>query len=97
MRRCSEYAQAKRWRRVPKKLCENLDHLAVLPELMARELEILRREKTLLERELSLVRREARMTPGGSGAGDRAIDAGFNVRTISDMSEFRGECDNFDT
>ncbi|KMQ90283.1 hypothetical protein RF55_9977, partial [Lasius niger] len=80
-------------------IVEDLDHLAVPPELMARELEILRREKALLERELSLVRRKARMSPSvESGASDRAIDSGFNVRTISDMvSEFRGDCDNFDT
>lgn len=78
---------------------ENLDRLTIPPELMARKLEILRREKALLERELSLVRREAGMSPSiGSGTGDRAIDSGFNVRTISDMvSEFRGDSDNFDT
>ncbi|KMQ90930.1 hypothetical protein RF55_9262 [Lasius niger] len=80
-------------------IVKDLDHLAVPPELMAREFEILRREKALLERELSLVRCEARMSPSiESGASDRAIDSGFNVRTISDMvSEFRGDCDNFDT
>lgn len=79
-------------------IVEDLNHLVVPPELMARELEMLRREKALLERELSLVRREARMSPSVESGADSAAELRFNVQTIGDMvSEFRGDCDNFDT
>ncbi|XP_018406547.1 PREDICTED: uncharacterized protein LOC108782710, partial [Cyphomyrmex costatus] len=72
---------------------------ALPPELMEREIDILKREKALLERELSLVRREASMTPSiEDNASDRSIDSRVNIRIISDLlSEFRGDCDSFET
>lgn len=72
---------------------------ALPPELMEREIEILRREKALLERELGLVRRGAGMTPSiEDNASDRSIDSRVNIRIISDLlSEFRGDCDSFET